>query len=126
MPVKKNPKVGQIVYRGNVKNLRALEVVQVGRKYFHTKLPGYSSQTQWHLGSWKQVTQYGAPDVLWESEKECFDSAEILELCSSISKFFQYGGNPNLSIEELRSIIWLIQSKNNPEQTLEPQEGKPV
>ena len=114
--MKRKPILGETLYSLNVGNsarhcpqiLNPVEVVKVGRKYFSTKLPGYSWVTEYHVDTWKERTNYSVNSELYESEQEWLDESEARSILKTIKAHFAYG-NPKHSLETLREVARLIQ-----------------
>ena len=114
--MKRKPILGETLYSLNVGNsaghclqvLKPVEVVKVGRKYFSTKLPGYSWIIEYHVDTWAEKTNYAPNRKLYESEQEWLDESEAYSLLESIKAHFAYG-NPKHSLEILREVARLIQ-----------------
>ena len=111
------PEVGQIIYSLNVGNaardreqkLTNMVVSKVGRKYFSCHLEGFTRETQFHLDSWREKSEYSACYKLysnpeeWEAEKERGNFIKLIKGC-----FSQYGNTTDLSSDKLKRIVNII------------------
>lgn len=118
--MKPKPKIGQTVYSLNVGNragrgverkLTPMVVTKVGRKYFTASQDIY--HVDFHLDSWKQVTEYTPIHKLYITKQDWQDEKEEAQLCEVISSYFEYNRNPqNLPLQKLRAIMEIL---NQPE-----------
>lgn len=119
--MKPNPIVGQTLYSLNIGNaarrteqkLTPVVVLKVGRKYFTTAQEHHRdspyTHTEYHLGTWREKTQYCENSKLYSTEQEYLDEKEGSELCRKISDSFQYGQNKRgLPLHDLRAISSLL------------------
>jgi len=118
--MREKPIVGQEVFSLNVGNsarnsgqvLTPYVVVKVGRKYFTAKPTGNDGswcESQYHLDSWAEKTDYSADSVIYASRQEWYDEVESSTLCDLIYKSFSYGNNvKNLSIGDIRHIAEIL------------------
>jgi hypothetical protein len=113
--MKPTPTIGQTLYSLNVGNaarrvpqtLTPVIVTKVGRKYFTTG-EGWQA-TQYHIGDWREKTDFSPNSHLYASEQEYADEKESDELCRRIGKAFEYGRNAKaLPLEALRRIEGII------------------
>lgn len=112
--MKEKPTVGMKLYSLNIGNaarrakqeLTPVVVTKVGRKYFSCALERDSYfETQYHLDTWKEKTDYSANSILYSAPSEWEDEKEINRIADKIRKVFQYLRTPStLTIEHLRSI----------------------
>jgi len=102
--------IGNRVKRTEQK-LSPIIVKKVGHKYFVCgEKDSNWRDTQFHLDTWAQKTEYSANISLYESEQAWEDEKEIAENCRIIWNAFEYGHNRNrVSLENLRKVIALIQ-----------------
>lgn len=115
--MKRKPIVGETLYSLNVGNatsryqpqkLTPMVVSTVGKKYFVLKSP-HGKETQFHIDTWKQKTEYSVDHKLYEKEQEWLDETEKRDICRIIGDSFQNGNNnKNLSLEWLRILRDII------------------
>lgn len=119
--MKPKVKVGQLLYRLNIGNkarsspprLTPVIVTKVGSKYFTAKTEN-DFESQYHIGSWSEKSNYSAGYVLYESEQAYEDEKEAKKICEILYKDFEYGHNRrNVNIETLRKIVAMMHPVDN-------------
>lgn len=111
--MKRKPVVGEKLFSLNIGNatrnreqtLTPVLVSKVGRKYFSVKKEGYNWETEYHLDTWQQKTDYSPDSQLYESEQEYLDMKQKSEILKQLRSIFDYSGSAHLlSLETLRKI----------------------
>lgn len=109
------PVVGQRLFSLNIGNyarnktqsLTPVLVVSVGRKYFKCVPEGSGStswnSTEYHLGTWREKTDYSATSCLYESAQAWEDEKESSAIANEIREAFRYA-SPTLPLASLRQI----------------------
>ena len=120
--MREKPKVGQKLFSLNIGNsarnreqvLTPVVVKKVGRKYFTCGPEGKEQpwmQTEYHLDTWKEKTDYSADSKLYESEQEWLDKKECSKICRYIYEQFNYGNNYlKIPLSDLKKIMEIIKS----------------
>jgi len=120
---KPNPIVGQTLYSLNVGNaarnreqvLAPMIVTKVGRKYFTAKPDGKSyGERDYHLGSWRQKTDYSPDSELYADPKEWEDEKAASEISARIRQEFGHCSKPSQTLDQLRRIAAIIDESNQP------------
>jgi len=115
------PTVDQEVFSLNVGNnarnqeqvLTPMVVSKVGRKYFSAKRAddaiGYS-ETQYHLDTWIQKTEFCANSRIFPTKQEWYDEQEAALLSAEFKTVFGFGyaGSKQLSLTALLAIKDII------------------
>lgn len=113
---KPKPVVGQTLWVVNVgddsrhKPSVAVPTIvrSVGRKYFACSTAGAPNyETEFHLGTWAEKTEYSRRKELYATEQEWLDERESKALEERIRTMFQpsfYKGVPSIELEDLRKI----------------------
>jgi len=65
-------------------------------------------EIQFHLDSWRQVTEYSPDYLLYESEQEYYDLREKERLAALLRQEFNYYGQSPFSLETLRQVKEII------------------
>lgn len=113
---KPNPIVGQTVYSLNVCNaarnrekvLTPMTVTKVGRKYFTVCEDGQAWSKDYHLGSWRQKTDYSPDSELYADPKEWEDEKAASDIAARIRREFGHYGMPSQTLEQLRRIAAIL------------------
>lgn len=111
--MKPKPTVGQKLfslnhrYRRKDENLTPAIVTSIGRKYFLCEIGG-AKDVQFRLENWKQVTEYQATHLLYETEQEWLDEKERSVINTEIKAAFSHYGGPKYSLDALRRIKAII------------------
>ena len=118
---KPNPIVGQTLYRLNIGNaarnreqvLTPVIVTKVGRKYFTAQPDDKSYEARdYHLGSWRQKTEYSADSELYTDPKEWEDEKAALEISKRIRREFDHFSKPSQTLDQLRRIAAILDESN--------------
>ena len=111
--MRNTPKVGQILYQLRARRvlehgLKPVTVTQVGRKYFKVSPDGQKGwqETQYHLDTWYEVTEYVPETCLYETAQEYCDETEKTKLVEFFRRFDEKA--QKLSLETLRKIQELV------------------
>lgn len=127
--VVKKPEIGQTLYSLNVGNsarnreqtLTPYVVVKVGRKYFTIRRADDElgrTDTQFHLDSWAQKTEYVSGHSLFLSERDYYQGKEASQLFSEIGEYFKHRSNKdNIPLEALQGIKRIMDANRNPGNT---------
>jgi hypothetical protein len=120
--MKRKPILNEMLFAERVGNKRdegpltPVTVTRVGRKYFTCKM-GWRG-IQFHLDSWRQVTDYSPDCVLYETEQEQSDLREKERLAAMLRQEFNHWGQSPFPLETLRQIRDLVaQAKKQNAQT---------
>ena len=115
--IKLNPIVGQIVYSLNVCNaarnreqvLTPFIVSKVGRKYFTAQPDGkpYGAR-DYHIGSWRQKTDYSPDSELYADPKEWEDKKAASEISARIHQEFGHYSKSSQTLDQLRRIAAIL------------------
>lgn len=110
---KPKPKVGDTLYSLNIgesaryreSKLAPVKVFYVGRKYFTAGEEEYRMlAVKYRIDDWSEESNFSPNSKLYSSPQEWEESKEIDKLSKNIAAAFQYGRNPGLTLEELRTI----------------------
>jgi hypothetical protein len=120
---KPNPVVGQTLYSLNVCNaarnreqvLAPVIVTKVGRKYFTAQPEGKSyGARDYHLGSWRQKTEYSPDSELYADPKEWEDEKTAYDITGRIRQEFSHYSKPSQTLDQLRRIAAILDESNQP------------
>ena len=110
--MKRKPILNETLFLERCRNWRhegpLIQVIvsKVGRKYFTCKMDW--REIQFHLDSWRQVTEYSPDCLLYETEQEHSDLREKERLAALLRQEFNYYGSSPFSLETLRQIKEII------------------
>ncbi|NEN87941.1 MAG: hypothetical protein F6K48_03065 [Okeania sp. SIO3H1] len=113
------PKVGDVLYSLPVNNAARRDknptpskviVSHVGRKYFKAGDPKWPRlHTKYYIDTWRQVTDYTATSVLYQSLGEWEDEKERDRILGLLASKFRYSRDADdISLETLKRIEALI------------------
>lgn len=124
---KPKPVVGQIVYSLNIGNaarnckqeLTEYVVVKVGTKYFDIMKKSYYDEARYaardkhmsisfHLGTWRQNTNYCQDHKLYETSEEYYMEKETKDCI----EYIQNADLKSVSLDHLRHIVSLIKGES--------------
>lgn len=120
---KPNPAVGQTLYSLNVCNaarncdqvLTPVIVAKVGRKYFTAEPQDHPwKSANYHLGSWRQKTEYAADSELFADPKEWEDQKAAEQITKRIRDNFSHYSIPSQTLDQLRRISAILDEPNQP------------
>lgn len=96
--------------RGAKQVLTPVVVSRVGRKYFTVQTDDkWRFETEYHLDTWAEKTEYTANSELYETEQDLLDEEESSSICLEIEQCFKYGiNNKNIPLDSLRKIHSII------------------
>ncbi len=122
--MRKKVVIGQKLYSLNINNaargveqkLTEVTVVKVGRKYFTVQVSNQSfARAQYHIDTWREVTDYTPDHQLFETVQEYEDSIERTRLRNTIRKIFGGFGANSLPLDSLRKIDAIIKESLPPD-----------
>ena len=115
----KKPIVGQTLFLmplGNQarrsKKLQPVKVFSVGSKYFKVKNEQYGWVVSFHIGNWREVTNYSANWQAFESEQEIIDLLQSAELYTKIRNAFSYGSSTKYTLAQLKQVAEIVNLQN--------------
>lgn len=109
------PRIGQTLYRLPIGNLTLTPVVvkSVGRKYFsvHPQDDKWN-ETKHHIDSGLEVSDYTVGKTLYQTEQEYRDEVELNRLNSNLQKAFNYFGQCQFTLDQLRAVSAILFPEN--------------
>ena len=120
--MKRKPVIGETLYDLNVGNaardreqkLTPVTVVSVGRKYFKCRPVGGDEwyDTEYHIETWSEKTEYCKNHKLYETEQEWFDERESRSIFNHICQVFNAYGKCVIPLDSLRRIKAILEESS--------------